>query len=132
MLLDHLSPKSIFYFFFNLIRSVLTKKQCRFCSIQLLAEACSKTPKILCMALHSLSVALQKIILSFAKKRCDRQGAPLQIVFPSISPISIDFFIRVESPSTHNKNKYGDNGSPYRIPLDGMILPLGFPLIFTE
>ena len=121
------------FFILSLIWSgvFLLKNSVVFVRFNYWPEACSKTPKILCMALHSSSVALQKIILSSAKKRCNRQGAPIQTVIPSISPISIDFFIRVESPLAHNKNKYGDNGSPCHIPLDGMILPLGFPLIFT-
>jgi len=34
--------------------------------------------------------------------------------------------------SIHNKNIYGDNGSPCLIPLDGLIKPDGSPLISRE
>ena len=59
-------------------------------------------------------------------------GAPLQMEIPLIRPSDSALFGKAVKPSAHNKNRYGDNGSPWRIPLEGWIMPNGFPLIRIE
>ena len=59
-------------------------------------------------------------------------GAPLQMEIPLIRPSDSALFSKAVKPSAHNKNRYGDNGSPWRIPLEGWIMPNGFPLIRIE
>ena len=46
--------------------------------------------------------------------------------------VASSFFSIANKPSTHIKKRYGEIGSPYRRPLDGVILPLGLLLINTE
>ena len=68
-------------------------------------------------------------MLSSAKNICEscralRHTATL-LVLPNLS-----YLLSIaESPSAHNKNK---KGSPWRIPLDGYITPLGSPFKRTE
>lgn len=44
-------------------------------------------------------------MLSFAKKKSDIMGPPLQTVKPSISPFSTDLFIKVDKPSAYKRSK---------------------------
>ena len=64
------------------------------------------------MALISAGVALPKINESSAKRRLVIFGALLQIETPyKLPPISALSNSEV-NPSVHNKNKYGERGSP--------------------
>ena len=54
--------------------------------------------------------------------------APLQIETPLILSSNSAFVNKAVKPSAHNRNKYGDSGSPCRIPqflLNGAISHLG-------
>lgn len=59
-------------------------------------------------------------------------GALLQIDTPFILLSNSELANREVNPSTHNRNKYGERGSPYWSPLDGIILPYGLPLTKVE
>ena len=69
---------------------------------------------------------------SLANIRFVTFGAPLHMEIPLIRPSDSALFSSAVKPSAHNKNRYGDNGSPWRIPLEGWIMPNGFPLIRIE
>ena len=46
-----------------------------------------------------------------------------QDMMPCVCCASMDLRRILESPSTQNRNKYGDSGSPYFIPCVGWIKP---------
>ena len=59
-------------------------------------------------------------------------GALLQIDTPLIHLSINAFSSKVVNPSAHKRNKYGERGSPWRIPLEGCKCPYGFPLSIME
>ena len=63
--------------------------------------------------------ARMKIRESSANKRWEMLGALGQILTPLILPSVSALCNRDEKPSAHNKDKYGDNGSPCLNPLCG-------------
>ena len=69
---------------------------------------------------------------SSAKNRCEIEGASLLTTTRLINPMASFFLSRAVNPLAHNKNKYGEIGSPWLYPLDGIIVPLGSPLLSTE
>lgn len=82
--------------------------------------------------LHSSILALQKIMLSSAKNRCESCRALRHTTTPLMFPKLSSLLSIVESPSTHNKNKKGFKGSLWQIPLHGYITPLGSPFKRTK
>ena len=64
------------------------------------------------MVTTSFCVALQNNNESFANKRLETLGAPLQIDTPWILASFSAFFSKDVKPSAHNKNKYGERRSP--------------------
>ena len=86
-------------------------------------------------------LALQKIRLLLAKKRCEIYGPKKrwEIYGPFLhkeklfkSPQLIAFWNSPLSPSEHIKKKIGDKGSPCLISLAGWINPCGSPLTSTK
>jgi hypothetical protein len=61
-----------------------------------------------------------KTIQSSAKRRCDIQGVWIPTLTPLVIYIGPTPFRRHDRPSEHRRNKYGDIGSPWRIPLVGL------------
>ena len=92
----------------------------------------SYTSKISKILLYSTFVALQNSTLPSAKNKWETLGPFLQIATPQICPSISTWWIKLYNPIAHNKNKYGDRGSPWRSPLVGFILPTGCPLRRTE
>ena len=84
------------------------------------------------MVSPSSGVAWQNSNESSANIRFVTFGAPLHMETPLILPSDSAFFSSAVKPSAHKKNMYGDNGSPWRIPLDGWIMPYGLSLIRIE
>lgn len=64
------------------------------------------------MASTSFFVALQNNNESFANNKLETLGAPLQIDIPWILASFSAFFNKEGKPFAHNKNKYGERGSP--------------------
>jgi hypothetical protein len=64
--------------------------------------------------------AFMRIRESSAKSKCETDGAFLHTLTPSMPPTSSSYNKRLDNPSAHNKNKYGDRGSPCRRPLVGV------------
>ena len=77
-------------------------------------------------------VALQKIILSSANRRCEIWGALLHTKIPLILPIPISFCNMADKPSAHSKKRYRDIGLPCRNPVVDVILPFSSSLMRTE
>ena len=75
------------------------------------------------MVSTSFFVALQNNNESSATNKLEMLGAPQQIDSPWILASFSAFVSKEEKPSAHNKNKYGEIGSPCRIPLEGSTLP---------
>ena len=44
----------------------------------------------------------------------------MPILIPFAKYLGPEFFNKEDNPSTHNRNKYGDIGSPCQSPLDGL------------
>lgn len=81
---------------------------------------------------HSVMLALQKIRLSSVNNKWEIHGALQHTETPLILPLFSDCFNMAERPSPHNKKRYGNMGSPCRIPHVGWIKPLGSPFKSTE
>ncbi|PON36421.1 hypothetical protein PanWU01x14_328610 [Parasponia andersonii] len=64
---------------------------------------------------------------SSTKARWVKLGPPLKILIPFISPGCSAFHKSLERISPHKTNRYGEMGSPWRMPLPGTILLQGFP-----
>ena len=77
-------------------------------------------------------VAWQNSNESSANRRLVILGAFLQIETHWICLSYIAFSIRAVKPSVHKRNKYGERGLPWQIPLEGCRLPYGFPLMRIE
>ena len=77
-------------------------------------------------------LALQKTRLSSAKSKWEIRGALRHTETPLILPLFSACFNMVERPSPHKKKRYGDMGSPCRIPRVGRIKPLASPFKSTE
>ena len=110
----------------------LLKKTVVFVLLICCPEACSYLAIITNKVWHSLSLALQKIKLSYAKSRCVSLSLFWHIDTPLIFPLVAALFINPCSPSVHIRKKYAESGSPYLSPLEGVIWPKGSPFIRTE
>ena len=95
-------------------------------------DASSYTFSMSINLLHSSIVALQKIRLSSTKSRCVSFGPFLQRNYPWMSPCKFAFLIKPFSPSVQRRNRKGESGSPYLIPLLGKIIPHGSPFTKIE
>lgn len=76
--------------------------------------------------------ALVKIRQSSANRRCETQGACLLTHSPLDTykgPILLSI---LDKPSEHSRNKYGEIGSPWCIPLDGVKLSKNTPFSLIE
>lgn len=71
-------------------------------------------------------------MLLFTNNRWEILGAPLQTAILFICPAASSFFNMAVKPSAQSRKRHREIGLPYWIPLDGVILPLGSPLIRTE
>ena len=81
---------------------------------------------------HSSFVAQQKIRLSSAKTKWEIAGPLTQATIPLMAPHPTAYLINAESPFAQNKNRYGENGSPWHRPLVGWMTPRGLPLNLIE
>ena len=81
---------------------------------------------------HSSTVAGQKIKLSPAKRKWEIYTPLGHDKIPFKFCDSFAFLSKVERLSAQSNKRYGDNGSPYFISCDGLINPLGSPLISTS
>ena len=95
-------------------------------------EALPYTSKISWIVWMSLIWARQNSKLSSAKNKWEILGPYRQREYPLILSSFIAFWIRALKPSEHRRKRYGDKGSPCRIPLVGEMFPLGSPLISME
>lgn len=68
---------------------------------------------------HSVMLALQNIRLSLASSKWEFRGALRHIETPLMRPRLSSHFSMAERPSPHNRKRYGDMGSPCRMPLVG-------------
>ena len=75
------------------------------------------------MVSTSFFVALQNNNESSANNKLEMLGAPRQIDSPWILASFSAFVSKEVKLSTHDKNKYGEIGSPCRIPQEGSTLP---------
>lgn len=117
---------------FPLIRAnPIWKNATRFCLIQLLSRAFSCIFKSSLIILISQGKALQNKIASSAYIRCVMDDTFFAIFNPCIIPSASTYFNNLDNPSDASMNKYGDNGSPYLIPL-GFICPHFPPFIRIE
>ena len=95
-------------------------------------NSASYCPRISIRHWHYSTDALQNSKLSSANNRWKMHTLFGQDNTPWISLFSVALLIILDKPSAHNKNRYGDNESPYFIPLDGWTKPLGSPFINIE
>ena len=95
-------------------------------------EASAYNCKISNTAFVSLSMAWQNKRESSANRRCEIRGARLQMDTPWIFPSNSTFYKREVNPFAHKRKRQGDKRSPWWIPLEGWIIPYGFPFIETE
>lgn len=68
-------------------------------------------------------VACQNKIELLANIRFEIVGTLLHIDTPLMRPFNFAFANSEVKPLAHNKNKYGEKGSTWQIPLDGLMLP---------
>ena len=110
----------------------LLKKREVFSLFNFCPNSFSYSANTLATCSQSLNEAWQKIMLSFTKKMWDILGSPLLTDMPLILS-SLSFLLNIaDNPFAHRRNKYGEIGSPWQRPLDGVIASLGSPLINTE
>ncbi len=95
-------------------------------------EAFSYSPSKCITFWHSPELSLQNKTLSSTKNKWVSFGPPRLITTPDICLQCTTLFKSVVKPSTHNRKKYGERGSPWRIPQDGMIYPTDSWLIKIE
>ena len=81
---------------------------------------------------NSSIFALLNSRLSSVKRKWEMRTPPWQEVSPFKWWVSIAFRSKEESPSAQKRKRYGDNGSPCLIPLEGETYPQGSPLIMME
>jgi len=81
---------------------------------------------------HSTKLGLQKSKLSSAKNKWLNRGLLGDVGTPVMKPLFSTLKSNKLKVSGHNKNKKGDIGPPYRSPLDGLMLPIGFPFTSIE
>jgi len=81
---------------------------------------------------QSLEVALQNNKLSSAKKRWCKRGPLGDDGTPVSQPVCSAFYNIVLRASTHITNRYGERGSPWRIPLEGWNWSVCCPLRSME
>jgi hypothetical protein len=83
-----------------------------------------------------LVVASINTTLSSANKRCVIVGPSLPNLTPASCASACAWRSSAEKPSTQNKNRYGDSGSPWRKPLEGEkeseITPFNFTVNLTD
>jgi hypothetical protein len=68
---------------------------------------------------------------SSAKKICKTGGAFLHTLTPSTPPTYSSYSRRLDKPSAHRGNKYGERGSPFRRPLVGVNIAVSSELNLT-
>jgi hypothetical protein len=49
---------------------------------------------------------------SSAKSRCETDGAFLHTLNPAMPPTFSSYINKLDNPSAHKRNKYGERGSP--------------------
>lgn len=76
--------------------------------------------------------ALQKNIVSSAKRRWFTLGLPAATFIPGSFPCSCALLHNPDSTSLHRMKRYGDKESPCWIPLCGLTLPYADPLMRKE
>lgn len=84
------------------------------------------------MAFTDLWFASVKKSESSANKRWDIEGPVMETLIPFKSLLSSACFIMCDKTSAHKMKRYGESGSPCRIPRPGLIRPCGEPFIKTE
>lgn len=77
-------------------------------------------------------LASQKIRLSSINNKWEIHGALQHTETPLMLPLFSACFNMAKRPSLHNKKRYGNMGSPCRIPHVGWIKPLGSPFKSIE
>ena len=127
-----LAPNICWMFYFTSSLVFLLKNKAVFCLFITWPDPASYWPRISIRHWHSSTDASQNRKLSSTNNRWDIHTPFGQDNTPRISLFSIALIIFPEKPSTHNKNRYGDRGSPYFIPRDGWTKPLGSPFIKIE
>ena len=110
----------------------LLKNKDVFCLFIAWPDAASYWPRISIRRWHSSTNASQNRKLSSANNKWDIHASFGQDNTPWISLFSTALPIIPDKPLAHNKNRYGDRGSPCFIPRDGWTKPLGSPFIKIE
>ena len=119
-------------FLSNPLPHIFAKEEGCLLSINFLSRCTSYLPNNSSSLWHSSTVAWQNNKLSSANKRCEIRTPCLLDKTPLRDRFSLALLSKVESPSAHNRSKYGESGSPYFIPIEGEKKLLGSPLIIIE
>jgi hypothetical protein len=116
----------------HLIQTILAKTDSRIVMVYLLPRAFVVNIKDRLKPIGPLCDASEKTIQSSAKRRCDIHGAWILTRTPLDKCTGPIVFSSDDNPSVHSKKRYGEMGSPCRIPLVGLKAFDRTPLILIE